>query len=216
MLHWIFKTSSCDSNAGVESPDAPPASGIVNSALFHSSPHGKQKPLQIVHTLHCCLADYAPDCVVNWIEGFWGHGCWADTRDECMVVGFTPLFTQHLLRHFRPSSHCAVCTAVHWEIRISLRIWHVKWWVCVSLPGWLSAPPHPVHTSACHCPVFSRCIMLIAAYLVMYSDLTLSKFLPVNEASSLHEPKFALCSIKLLQKYTILTIVFTNVIIFEH
>jgi len=58
--------------------------------------------------------------------------------------------------------------------------------------------------------------MLIAAYLVMYSDLTLSKFLPVNEASSLHEPKFALCSIKLLQKYTILTIVFTNVIIFEH
>ena len=55
--------------------------------------------------------------------------------------------------------------------------------------------------------VFGRSIMFIA---VMYPDLPLSR-LTGNEASSLHKPcHLKMCSIKLLQKDTILTSVFSN------
>jgi len=51
---------------------APLVNGIINNALFHSSPHINQMPHQIIHILHFCLGDsllnYASDFVVNWTE----------------------------------------------------------------------------------------------------------------------------------------------------
>jgi len=50
--------------------------GIVNSTVFHFSPHINQMPHQIIHVLHFCLVDsllsYAPAFVVNWIVS---QGC---------------------------------------------------------------------------------------------------------------------------------------------
>ena len=63
--------SCCGSKAGIETP-APPASGTVNNALFHSRPHINQTLRQIVYILQFCLVDlflnYGPDFEVNWIE----------------------------------------------------------------------------------------------------------------------------------------------------
>ena len=57
------------SNAGMET-FASLVSGIVNNALFHSSPNVNQTLPKIIHILHFCLVDslpnYAPDFVVNW------------------------------------------------------------------------------------------------------------------------------------------------------
>jgi len=68
MSQWIFKISSCGSNASIEM-SVLLVSGIVNNALFHSSPHTNQMLHQIIHILHFCLVDslliYAPDFVVG-------------------------------------------------------------------------------------------------------------------------------------------------------
>ena len=51
---------------------APLVSGIVNNALFHSSPHINPTLHQIIHILHFCLINvllnYASGFAVNWIE----------------------------------------------------------------------------------------------------------------------------------------------------
>jgi len=51
---------------------APLVNGVVNNALFHSSPHINQTLLQMIHILHLCLGQsllkYAPDFIVNWTE----------------------------------------------------------------------------------------------------------------------------------------------------
>ena len=66
----MFKMS-CSVKGGMETP-APLVSGIVNNALFHSSPHINQMLHQILHVLHFCLVDSlpnnAPDFVVCWIK----------------------------------------------------------------------------------------------------------------------------------------------------
>jgi len=50
----------------------PLVSGIVNNALFHSSPFINQMLHQIIHFLHFCLVNsllnYVPGFVINWVE----------------------------------------------------------------------------------------------------------------------------------------------------
>jgi len=61
----------CGSNAPMET-SALQVNGVVNNALFQSSPHINQTLRQIIHILHFCMVDsllnYAPEFVVNWIE----------------------------------------------------------------------------------------------------------------------------------------------------
>jgi len=62
--------SSSGSNAGMEMT-ASLVNGIVNNALFHSTPHINQTLHQNMHILHFCLVDslqnYAPEVAVSWI-----------------------------------------------------------------------------------------------------------------------------------------------------
>jgi len=55
----------------METP-APLINGIINNAVFHSSPHISQTLHQIIHILHVCPVDlslnYAPNLVVSWFD----------------------------------------------------------------------------------------------------------------------------------------------------
>ena len=50
MSRWIFKTSSCGSDVGMET-SAPLVDNIVNNAVFHSNSRINQIPPQIIHIL---------------------------------------------------------------------------------------------------------------------------------------------------------------------
>ena len=60
MSRWIFKMSSCGSNADMET-SASLVNVITDNALFHSSSHINQMLPQIVHILHFCLVEMVPE-----------------------------------------------------------------------------------------------------------------------------------------------------------
>ena len=98
MSQWVFKMSSCGSNAGTQTP-APLVNGIINNAVFHSSPHINQTLHQILHVLHFCLVEsllnYAPDFVVNWIEVRAGPGPGqGSSKTEFLLIGLQQQLTK--------------------------------------------------------------------------------------------------------------------------